>query len=76
MESIIELYCKKLKIGRVFYQDYKEIQAHSHEAFLMELLKRELEHREIIRKKRLLLLKLTFIIEISITSIWVANLLI
>lgn len=54
MESVIEQYCKKLKIGRVFYQDYKEIKADSHEAFLLELLRRELEHRDIIRKNRLL----------------------
>ena len=54
MESMIEIYCKKLKIGKVFYQDYKEIKADSHEAFLLELLKRELENREVVRKNRLL----------------------
>ena len=54
MESMIELYCKKLKIGKVFYQDYKEVKADSHEAFLLELLKRELENREVVRKNRLL----------------------
>jgi len=51
---MIELYCKKLKIGKVFYQDYKEIKADSHEEFLLELLKRELENRELVRKNRLL----------------------
>jgi len=51
---MIEIYCKKLKIGKVFYQDYKEIKADSHEAFLLELLKRELENREVVRKNRLL----------------------
>lgn len=54
MESMIELYCKKLKIGKVFYQDYKDIKAESHEKFLLELLKRELENREVVRKNRLL----------------------
>jgi len=54
MESMIEIYCKKLKIGKVFYHDYKEIKADSHEAFLLELLKRELENREVVRKNRLL----------------------
>ncbi|MFZ5645986.1 MAG: IS21-like element helper ATPase IstB [Bacillota bacterium] len=54
MESMIELYCKKLKIGKVFYKDYKQIKAESHEEFLLELLKRELENREVVRKKRLL----------------------
>jgi len=51
---MIEIYCKKLKIGKVFYQDYKEIKADSHETFLLELLKRELENREVVRKNRLL----------------------
>lgn len=54
MESMITLYCKKLKIGKVFYQDYKNIEAETHEGFLLELLKREWENREIVRKKRLL----------------------
>lgn len=54
MEAMIEQYCKKLKIGKVFYQDYKKIKADSHEAFLLELLKREYENREMVRKNRLL----------------------
>lgn len=54
MEAMIELYCKKLKIGKVFYQEYKQIKSDSHEAFLLELLKRELENREMVRKNRLL----------------------
>jgi len=51
---MIETYCKKLKIGKGFYQGYKDIKAETHEAFLLELLKRELENREVIRKNRLL----------------------
>lgn len=54
MEAMIELCCKKLKIGKVFYQEYKQIRAESHEEFLLELLKRELENRETVRKNRLL----------------------
>jgi DNA replication protein DnaC len=54
MESMIEYYCKKLKIGKTFYQGYNEITAETHEAFLFELLKREVENREVVRKKRLL----------------------
>ncbi len=53
MEAIIEACCKQLKIGRVFYQEYKKIEADSHEAFLLELLKMEIEHRQIVRKNRL-----------------------
>ena len=52
MEAMIEACCKKLKIGKVFYQDYKDIQAETHEAFLLELLQKEVEHREITRKNR------------------------
>lgn len=52
MEAMIEAYCKKLKIGKVFYQGYKEIEAETHEEFLLELLKREVEHREIVSKNR------------------------
>lgn len=54
MESMIEAYCKKLKIGKVFYEDYKNIKADTHEFFLLELLKMEVEYREIVRKNRLL----------------------
>lgn len=52
MEAMIEVYCKKLKIGKVFYQGYKDIQATTNEEFLLELLRRELENRELVRKNR------------------------
>lgn len=52
MEAMIEAYCKKLKIGKVFYEGYKDIQANTHEEFLLELLRRELENRELVRKNR------------------------
>ncbi|WP_434512832.1 IS21-like element helper ATPase IstB [Desulfitobacterium sp. AusDCA] len=51
---MIKDYCKKLKIGRTFYKDYKDIEAASNEEFLLKLLKIELDQREITRKKRLL----------------------
>ena len=54
METMIKEYCKKLKIGRTFYMDYKDIQAASNEEFLLRLLEKEVANREIIRKKRLL----------------------
>jgi DNA replication protein DnaC len=54
MESMIEACCKQLKIGSAFYKGYKDIKAETHEQFLLELLKRELENREIVRKNRLL----------------------
>ena len=49
---MIEAYCKKLKIGKVFYQGYKDIQANTHEEFLLELLRKEFENREMVRKNR------------------------
>jgi len=54
LEEMIKDYCKKLKIGRTFYRDYKDIEAVSNEEFLLKLLEIELTQREITRKKRLL----------------------
>lgn len=54
METIIKGYCKRLKIGRTFYKDYKDVAATSNEEFLLRLLEMELANREISRKKRLL----------------------
>ncbi|MGI6679555.1 MAG: hypothetical protein ACOX2Q_11435 [Dehalobacterium sp.] len=54
MEELITKYCKKLKIGKGFYQGYKEVEAESHEEFLLKLLRREVENREVVRKNRLL----------------------
>lgn len=51
---MIKEYCKKLKIGRTFYIDYKDIEAASNQEFLLRLLEIELTNREITRKKRLL----------------------
>ena len=54
MEAMIEACCKQLKIGSTFYKAYKDIQAATHEQFLLALLEKELENREIVRKNRLL----------------------
>ena len=54
MEELITQYCKTLRIGKGFYEGYKNIQAESHEDFLLELLRREVENRETARKNRLL----------------------
>jgi DNA replication protein DnaC len=54
MEAMIEACCKKLKIGSTFYKGYKKINADTHEEFLLELLKTELQNREVVRKNRLL----------------------
>jgi len=54
METLIKTCCKKLRIGQGFYEGYKDIQAQTHEEFLLRLLQQELKNREIIWKKRLL----------------------
>jgi DNA replication protein DnaC len=54
MEDLIRACCKKMKIGRGFYEGYKDIKAETHEEFLLKLLQQELKNREISRKKRLL----------------------
>ncbi|WP_418790355.1 IS21-like element helper ATPase IstB [Phosphitispora sp. TUW77] len=51
---MITEYCKKLKIGRTFYKDYKEIEVASNQEFLLRLLEMEFANREITRKRRLL----------------------
>jgi hypothetical protein len=33
MEELIKQYCKTLKIGKSFYEGYRDIQAESHEEF-------------------------------------------
>jgi len=54
MEAMIEAACKKLKIGRTIYKGYKDIQAESHEEFLLKLLQEEVLNRQQQRKNRLL----------------------
>lgn len=54
MEELITQYCKTLRIGKGFYQGYKDIQSETHDEFLLELLRREVENRETARKNRLL----------------------
>lgn len=53
MEELITQYCKTLRIGKGFYQGYKDIQSETHDEFLLELLRREVENRETARKNRL-----------------------
>ena len=54
METMIEACCKKLKIGHTIYKGYKEIEASSHEEFLLKLLQTEVINRQQVRKNRLL----------------------
>lgn len=47
MQSMIRTCCRRLKIGSTFYEGYDEIKAESHEEFLLKLLEREIEHRDL-----------------------------
>ena len=51
-EVLIKHYCKELRLGSSFYEDYSKIEATDFGDFLSQLLKRETEHREVIRRNR------------------------
>lgn len=51
-DALIKHYCKELRLGRNFYDNYSKIEAIDFGDFLAQLLKLELEHREITRKNR------------------------
>jgi DNA replication protein DnaC len=46
--------CKQLRLGRNMAQISGELQAQSHQEYLLKLLRSELEHREMLRKDKLL----------------------
>lgn len=46
--------CKKLKLGQNIAQISGELQAETHQEYLLKLLMSELEHREMLRKDKLL----------------------
>ena len=51
-DTLIREYCKKLKFGKNIYESYPQIQATDFGDFLAQLLKLEIEHRDITRKNR------------------------
>lgn len=51
-DTLIQQYCKKLRLGSNIYKNYSSIEANTNAEFLLELLRREIEHREISRKNR------------------------
>lgn len=51
-DALIKHYCKELRFGRNFYENYSKINATDFGDFLAQLLKLEVEHREITRKNR------------------------
>jgi DNA replication protein DnaC len=54
MSQLIEKYCKELRLGQSIVENYKMIQADTHEAFLEKLLQLEIENRRLARKNRYL----------------------
>ena len=54
MKEKIQQYCKELRLGQHIAQNYQRVEAATHEAFLEELLRTEVENRRIARKNRYL----------------------
>ncbi|WP_333641719.1 IS21-like element helper ATPase IstB [Mesotoga prima] len=54
MKELISDYCKKLRLGKSIATNYLEIEAKSHEEFLVKLLQLEVENRNTARKNRYL----------------------
>lgn len=51
-EELIKHYCKELRLGSSFYENYSKIQATDFGDFLAQILKREAEHRELMTRNR------------------------
>ena len=51
-DELIKVYCKKLRWGRSIHENYKMIEASDNADFLAQLLKLEVDQREINRKNR------------------------
>lgn len=51
-DELVRAYCKELRFGKNIYENYSKIEASDFGDFLAQLLKMEIEHREITRKNR------------------------
>jgi DNA replication protein DnaC len=51
-DALIKQYCKELRFGKNIYENYSRIDAANFGDFLAQLLKMELDHRELTRKNR------------------------
>lgn len=54
MKATIKSYCKALRLGQHIAQNYQQVEADTHEEFLEQLLRMEVENRQIARKNRYL----------------------
>jgi len=51
-DELIKHYCKELRFGKNIYENYLKIEASDFGDFLAQLLKLEIDHRELTRKNR------------------------
>ena len=51
-DELIQQYSRQLRLGKNIYENYSKIHASDFSDFLVQLLKAEVEHREIVRKNR------------------------
>jgi len=51
-DELIKQYCKELRFGKNLYENYSKIKANDYADFLAQLLKLELDNRELTRKNR------------------------
>ena len=51
-DILIKQYCKELRFGKNIYENYSKIIATDYADFLAQLLKMEIDHRELVRKNR------------------------
>lgn len=51
-DDLIKEYCKELRFGKNLYENYNKIVAADYADFLAQLLKLEIDHREITRRNR------------------------
>lgn len=51
-DALIKNYCKELRFGKNIYENYSKIEAADFGDFLAQLLKMEIDHRELSRKNR------------------------
>jgi len=51
-DELIKEYCKELRLGKNLYENYSKIQATDYADFLAQLLKLEIEHRDVARRNR------------------------
>ena len=52
VDVLIQQYCKELRLGKNLYESYSKIVAVDFGDFLVQLLRLEIDHREIARKNR------------------------